>query len=422
MSQADRKAMLRVFVLEKASMSLYSNRWTWAKRSFWLAIWIFSLAMPARADGLPAEAYIRGVIGHAQRFSLSCESRSAVDWAAFWGVKIGEAKFLNKLPRSDNPDFGFVGNPDGTWGSVPPYSYGVHAEPVAALLRNYGLQAEARKGLDWDDLRSEIAAGRPAIVWVIGQMWPGSPRRYIDAQGRATKVAPFEHSMILIGYSSSTVNVIDAYSGLEQVYPQKAFLTSWAALGNMAVIGTGGPPPAPAETQKQATTYSVKSDDLLIDLAHQFNVPWQELAALNGLTFPYLLQEGQILQLPVTATADLEEPVVSSGVFQMPENISPLHLPVPVGPVLMYQFYLALVAKQPTAVPPQAEQQLPDDSQSTSPTPGTPLNPVETYTVRNGDYLKSLAQQFGMDWQHIADLNGIQPPYTIYPGQLLKLR
>jgi len=403
-------------------MSLYSNRWTWAKRSFWLAIWILSLAMPARADGLPADAYIRGVIGHAQRFSLSCESRSAVDWAAFWGMKIGEAKFLNKLPRSDNPDFGFVGNPNDTWGSVPPYSYGVHAEPVAALLRNYGLQAEARKGLDWDDLRSEIAAGRPAIVWVIGQMWPGYPRRYIDAQGRATKVAPFEHSMILIGYSSSTVNVIDAYSGLEQVYPWKAFLTSWAALGNMAVIGTGAPPPAPAETQKQATTYSVKGADLLIDLAHQLNVSWQELAALNGLTFPYLLQEGQILQLPESAAADLPEPVVSSGLFLMPDDISPLHLPALVGPVLRYQFYLAMVAKQPAVASSQAEMQLINDLDSTIPIQETHSNPVETYTVRTGDYLKSLAQQFGMDWQQIADLNGIQPPYTIYPGQVLKLR
>ena len=403
-------------------MSLFSYRWTWTKRSFWLVIWILSLAMPARADGLPAEAYIRGVIGHAQRFSLSCESRSAVDWAAFWGVKIGEAKFLNKLPRSDNPDFGFVGNPNDAWGSVPPYSYGVYAEPVAALLRNYGLQAEARKGLDWDDLRSEIAAGRPAIVWVVGQMWPGSPRRYIDAQGRATKVAPFEHSMILTGYSSSTVNVIDAYSGLEQVYPRKAFLTSWSALGNMAVIGTGTPPPAPAETQKLAKTYRIKGGDLLIDLARQLNVSWQELAALNSLTFPYLLQEGQILQIPDSSAADLPEPVVSSGLIRMPDDISLLHLPALVGPDFRYQFYLAMVAKQPAAASPQAEMQLGDDLGSTIPVQEPPSNPVETYTVRTGDYLKGLAQQFGMDWQHIADLNGIQPPYIIYPGQVLKLR
>jgi uncharacterized protein YvpB len=121
--------------------------------------------------------------GVAQSLSLSCEARSAVDWADFWGVSIRERKFLSKLPRSDNPDTGFVGNPSDAWGQIPPHSYGVHAEPVAALLRDYGLQAEARRGMQWDELRSEIAAGRPVIVWVIGQVWRGTPVKYTASDG-----------------------------------------------------------------------------------------------------------------------------------------------------------------------------------------------------------------------------------------------
>jgi hypothetical protein len=67
---------------------------------------------PARAESLPESAHILGVKGHAQSYVLSCESRSAVDWAAFWDVHIREGKFLNQLPRSDNPDKGFVGRPN----------------------------------------------------------------------------------------------------------------------------------------------------------------------------------------------------------------------------------------------------------------------------------------------------------------------
>ena len=143
---------------------------------------------------------------------------------------------------------------------------------------------------------------------------------------------------------------------------------------------------------------------------------------MNGLTFPYILQEGQILQLPDNPEPAAAEPVVSSGLVQMAGNFPLLHLPVPVGPVYTYDFYLALVAKQPAVVTPQAEPQLPDDSSLTSITPENPSDRQKTYTVRKGDYLKELAQQFGMDWLHLADLNGIQPPYTIYPGQELKLR
>ncbi|HSO27033.1 MAG TPA: C39 family peptidase, partial [Anaerolineales bacterium] len=134
-------------------------------------LWILlaaGLLWPVRAvwaDSLPEDAQVEGVLGHAQAFSLSCESRSAADWAAYWGVYIDESRFLKNLPRSDNPDAGFVGNPKGAWGQVPPRPYGVHAEPVAAALRTYGLAAQAHKGLGWEDLRAEIAAGRPVIVW-----------------------------------------------------------------------------------------------------------------------------------------------------------------------------------------------------------------------------------------------------------------
>jgi uncharacterized protein YvpB len=86
-------------------------------------------------------------------------------------VSIGETEFLDALPRSDNPESGFVGNPNDSWGYIPPHGYGVHADPVAETLQQFGLEADARRGLGWDDLREEINAGRPVIVWIIGQMW-----------------------------------------------------------------------------------------------------------------------------------------------------------------------------------------------------------------------------------------------------------
>src|SRR5258708_28332422 len=39
---------------------------------------------------LPESAQVDGFIGHPQILALSCESRSAVDWASFFGVHIGE--------------------------------------------------------------------------------------------------------------------------------------------------------------------------------------------------------------------------------------------------------------------------------------------------------------------------------------------
>jgi subtilisin-like proprotein convertase family protein/uncharacterized protein YvpB len=188
---------------------------------------------------LPSSASVFGMSGQDQLLNLDCESRSAVDWAKHYGFNIGELDFLNHLPRSDDPEVGFVGDPDGTWGLIPPNDYGVHAPPVSSLLQNYGLTAEAFRSLQWNDLRAEIASGNPAIVWIIGgssyNLVNGSPHLYTAAStNETTIVAPHEHTVILVGYSSSTVTVLNGSRFVTIALDQ--FLDSWSALDFMAVL------------------------------------------------------------------------------------------------------------------------------------------------------------------------------------------
>jgi uncharacterized protein YvpB len=253
----------------------------------------------AQGDTLPESAYISGVNGHAQKHSLSCEARSAADLATFWGIRIGENEFLEALPRSGNPDTGFVGNPNDAWGNIPPNGYGVYAGPVADTLRTFGLQAEAHNNLSWDDLREEIHAGHPVIVWIIGQMWNGTSVRYTAPDGSSSRVAYYEHTMILTGYNRDTVQVVDAYSGQYQTYGLSAFLHSWQVLGNMAVftsLEAGAETDISIETQSE--TYSVQPGDYLIELANRFGTSWEKLAQLNSISYPYVIQPGQVLQVP----------------------------------------------------------------------------------------------------------------------------
>lgn len=183
-----------------------------------------------------AAEYRLTVEGHPQSLPLSCESRSAVDWAAYFGVGIDEIEFFNRLPVSDNPEVGFVGDVNGSWGQIPPNAYGVHAEPVAALLRAYGVTATAMRDMTWDDAQSELRAGRPLEVWVVGHVWSSGRRYNYTAQdGQVVRVAPYEHTVLLIGYNATDVYILDG----DTVYtkPIDAFLGSWAVLGNMAVVG-----------------------------------------------------------------------------------------------------------------------------------------------------------------------------------------
>ena len=217
---------------------------------------------------------------------------------------------MSALPASDNPDEGFVGYWNDVWGNIPPNSYGVHPPPVAQTLRDFGVPAESHSNLIWDDLRREIAAGRPVIVWVVAQMWPGTPVEYTAQNGDTVSVAHFEHTMILTGYNAASVEVVDAYSGMTEYFYIDAFLDSWAVLGNRAILA-GEPEPTPIPTQTPLPTstptptpsptpigqVTVQVGDTLLGVAASFGTTWQALVSVNGLVYPYFIYPGDVLQL-----------------------------------------------------------------------------------------------------------------------------
>ena len=179
-------------------------------------------------------ARIEGLVGRRQSLPLSCEASAAVDWAAYFGVQIDELEFFSHIPASDNPDKGFVGDVNGSWGQVPPAPYGVHAAPVAVVLRLYGLPALARSGMSWDEVQGEISAGHPVIVWVAGHVTKGTPVPYMASDGNQTVVTRYEHTVMVIGYTDDQVWVLDGAQ--EYTRSMKVFLDSWGVLGNMGIV------------------------------------------------------------------------------------------------------------------------------------------------------------------------------------------
>ena len=122
------------------------------------------------------------------------------------------------------------------------------------------------------------------------------------------------------------------------------------------------------------TEYTVKEGDWVYSIARKFGVDPEAIISLNGLTAPYALQVGQVLKIPAAGT------------------------PVP-----------------PTAVAPTI-------------TPGgptlTPGGPTATpggriHIVQQGEWVYSIARQYGVDPYAIINANHLQAPYLIYPGDKL---
>lgn len=190
---------------------------------------------PPPPPQLPDNALIKGIYGYGQLLPLSCESRSAADWARHFGIEIHELDFYYALPRSANPEDGFVGSVYGSWGQTPPGPYGVHAAPVAKLLRAYGARAAEMRELSFTALKEEIASGEPVMVWVTGHTTPGKGISY-EIDGQTITVAPYEHTVIVIGYDEEKdrVTILDGRDVYYRTYDM--FFQSWNALNNMAVI------------------------------------------------------------------------------------------------------------------------------------------------------------------------------------------
>jgi uncharacterized protein YvpB len=191
-------------------------------------------AEPAPVGEIPDSYYIWNIWGHRQYFPIGCEASAANDWAWYFGVAINEFDFQMQLPVSDNPDLGFVGSVEGPWGQVPPYAYGVHAAPVAQVLRdNYGMNAQAARGFTIEQIKAEVASGQPVIAWVIGNVVGGIPYEYTDSQGNTVIVAAYEHVVIVTGYNEETIRYMN--NGKFYDIQFEYFENSWSVLGNMVL-------------------------------------------------------------------------------------------------------------------------------------------------------------------------------------------
>ena len=375
---------------------------------------VLSVLMPRAAhaepgDELPDVAFIEGFVAHGQTFPLSCESRSAADLAFYWGVNVSEVEFFNSLPVSDNPEKGFVGSVYGTWGQTPPNPYGVHAKPVAKLLRSYGVAAEAQRGMTLNQLKAEIAAGRPAIIWVVGHVWQGESREYTANDGSTVIVAPYEHTMIAYGYDLSGIYLIDAGNAARKAYSYSNFTKSWGVLGNMAVTANGtrevdvktesGNVEAPG-------LYVVQQGDYLTKLAREWGIDWKALAEINSIAWPYTLYPGQLL---ITGLEQVEPtPTQEPAPTKTPKpTASPEPSPVPEK------------TPAPTPVPTEAPETGEEPNKIYQ--EGVPAEQLTSYTVLKGEHLMQIARKLQLSWTAIAEMNNLYAPYNLVPGQVLEL-
>ena len=169
---------------------------------------------------------------------------------------------------------------------------------------------------------------------------------------------------------------------------------------------------APAFAQG-TTVHVVQRGENLFRIALRYGVTVNALAAANGLSNTSRIYVGQRLTIPTGGSPGPTPPSSGVHIVRPGENLFRIALRYGITSQ-------ALAAANGIANPNRiyvGQRLVIPGSGTTPPTPPS----GQTYTVRRGDTLSSIARRFGVSMWALAQANGIRNPSFIYVGQVLRI-
>lgn len=215
----------------------------------------------------------------------------------------------------------------------------------------------------------------------------------------------FSGSRVLYQYTSS--GRLSGYSGrldLDKFYGSEA---DWDKLAGTS-SGADYSPGEPGHGTGESEYYTVRSGDTLSEIASRYGTTYQYLAQINNISNPNLIYPGQVLRIAKgnNNNASHDKPVSATYTVRSGDCLSVIGARLGVSWQSIAQ---ANGITSPYTIYPGQVIRIPGGTYG------------DTYTVRSGDCLSVIGAKYGIDWRDIASKNGIRSPYTIYPGQVIRL-
>ena len=213
----------------------------------------------------------------------------------------------------------------------------------------------------------------------------------------------------LAGYGITSLGIDNAtawqYSdhgimGIDSSLDFDGAFTTGSVSGSVPQKQVPAPQPVKHVGHPATGTYIVQSGDTLSGIAGKFGTSWQTLAAINGLGNPNVIMPGQVLKVSGQASPQntyyVQAGDTLSGIAaKFGTTVSSLvNLNHIANPNVIYVGQKIIIA---------------GGGQSNA------------YTVKSGDTLSGIAQQFGTTWQSLAAKNHITNPNVIFVGQTIQI-
>lgn len=282
--------------------------------------------------------------------------------------------YQRRYPSDPSKDYYFIHrNTGSTQPIIVEYGFIDNAEDIARVQNNYQRYVDA--------------VVRAVIAYTNGQSIAPAP-----GEGTSYVVKNGDSLWSIANRYNTTVDAIKRLNGLS---------TNSLQVGQILQIPTGGP-----STPGNTNTYTVKSGDSLWSIANRYNTTANEIKRLNGLATD-TLRVGQVLQIPTSSGSTPNQGgthTVKSG-DSLWSIANQYHTTVAVLRTLNNLSTDTLRIGQVLKVP-----------------TGTTLPPTNenTYTVKSGDSLWSIANRYNTTVDELKALNNLTSN-MLQLGQVLQI-
>ena len=163
--------------------------------------------------------------------------------------------------------------------------------------------------------------------------------------------------------------------------------------------------------------YTVQPGDTLSQIASRYGTTVQELVNINQLANPNLIYPGENLRIATNSTVHGSETRGTGSITYTVQRGNTLSQIASTYGVTVSHIVEMNNIQNPNLIYPGEKLRITESTKGA-------LNPTiqnNYYTVQTGDTLSGIARRFGVSVQYLVNLNGIGNPNLIYPGQLIKV-
>ena len=169
----------------------------------------------------------------------------------------------------------------------------------------------------------------------------------------------------------------------------------------------------------QTVYYTVQRGDTLYSIAARYGTTVQEIASINNITNPNLIYPGQILRILSNSTVNGFETRGTGSITYTVRRGNTLSQIARAYGVSVSHLQELNDIQNPNLIYPGQKIRITESTVSSL--NSMPQSNYYTYTVQRGDSLWRIARRFRVSVRYLVRINNIQNPNLIYLGQVLKI-